>query len=388
LITTSHKTYSALAPDSSFQLNGLDKDDAITSLLSISMSKVTYETRAHAEKIVARLENLPGPLAFAARYIHKYGGLAGYLQLYEERQNRLLANVKSPEFNLSFTTAIQICLDSLPQRSRDLIQLLCAFNNLSIPHDMIKMAAERRFCYHAFKAEDHSVVEMMDQAKCLGDILCPNGEWIEHDFDQLTLPCIDLALLQVSRRRTSKFYTIHKTVRAWIIEHLGNVGRYDPQQLAVRILVSCITFGESDEHLTYLHPLLPHIREVQKREIIAAPDLYVLAMVLHRSWDAKEASSYFEYCLQRQKDILEETHPHRLRTMAYLASALFDDHRPEKGLELKQKAWELQKEVLGETNRETLSTLISISSLYFKMERIEEAKKLQEEVLDLQQVLA
>jgi tetratricopeptide (TPR) repeat protein len=381
IVTTRSPYHALLAPKTSYQLDGLSMEDAISVILTASGYDQTEANRELACAIVRELDHLPFALAQAAGYIFVHRCLSTYLLLYWE--TRLLFGTRPSERrNSSVTTAIRMSLNQLPTHALNMLSLFSHLDSTWIPHAIISRAADRKFRRVERTNERDLNMQTRQQADALVEIFYVDGEWSEVDFHDLIDRCLQYSLLRLTIQGDSKFYSMHALVQSYLQGTAHMVQGHRPGPLIVRLLGSSITYSHDSKYLGFNRFLPPHLRQIQMEDVIEAGDHAGFGHVMERAGDNKSAALHLERCVEMWRESLGHVHENTLSAIVNLANSYRVIGKAQKASELEEDVLDVQERTLGTEHHDTLLTAGNLAASYIELKRYEEAMELGKQVLE------
>lgn len=390
VITSRNTTYTALAPNNSYFLEGLSPSDAIALILMSSGYEDSETNKNFAHQVSNALGYLPLALAHAAGYILVHRCLGTYLSIYCESQAKFLAS-KHPElpqdYLSSIATTVQMSIDRLPEASRDVMRLFSYLHASSIAGGIISKAALGHFEHLPMSTGTALQPETVKHAAALMSIFCPSGEWQELDFKRIVALCTQYSLLQITVQGDVVFYSLHILVQTYLRSTPEFVRGCQPIQLGVRLLGSAVTLGEDYKFWDSNRLLVSHIKELEVEKVIEAADHYGFGKVLYEARDIKLSLLHWDRCISTWKESLGENHSDTLLAQTSHAAAYSSLGRNQEALELEEQVLKVRRESLGVEDPQTLLTMANLAISYLGVGRIQEAQELAEQVLELRRKL-
>ncbi|PVF94427.1 hypothetical protein CPB86DRAFT_833403 [Serendipita vermifera] len=391
IITSRDPTRLGLADQGNrHRVGELEQQAAIELLLWLSSYPANSSNEILAVDIAAELGYHPLALSHAGAYIAIHGGMSSYLETYRRNRNAMMGHL-SPgllsDYNVTVAGTIEISFTRLSQASRDILHLLSHFQINSIEEEIIVKAAERGFGHIAYRSAIEPGPEIEECANLLMRMLCPNGQWSQHDFNLLLDPCLRCSLLQSGENEKSgRYFSVHPLVRSWILTQKETHVGPSMQALFIRLLASSITIGKNYEHLVFNQTLRPHIRLVDEKNVRYIGDKHAISIVLRENGDNHLAMDYVESCLVEEKALLGEDHPNTLGSMRDLSICYHKVGRYEEALEMGVKVMKLHQKILGSEHPTTLSSMRIVSICYSKVGEYDNALEMGVEAMRLCQV--
>ncbi|PVF99235.1 TPR-like protein [Serendipita vermifera] len=384
VITTRNRLHELLAPKTTYYVDSLSLSDSITLLLDSSGYQDNRVNRQLSEKIAQELGCLPLALAHAGAYILLRQCLDTYLERYRESCSQLLGRKFSTLHNYphSIATTIEMSFQKLSTRVQDLLVLLSHLDTTSIPRSIIEKAANRHFRYVEMETDAIISSETIQYADLLSSIICPQGAWSEHVFDDLIEECENYSLVRHSTQNGERFYSIHVLVQTFLQSTYRAIHGYPSRRLVTRFLGSAITTGTRYEYFPFNRLLLSHLRLVDVEDVIEAGDHYGYGAILQEMGEGWLAVSHMERCLDMWSCSLNEESEPILKVMEMLAHSYSITGNEESALILREEVMKKRRVILGEDHLDTLWAIGYLTLSYSNLRRDEEALPLKRELVE------
>lgn len=387
IITTRNAMLQTLSYDSSHEVKGLSESEATTLLLNMSRHQHTASNQSLAETIAKELGYLPLALAHAGAYILIHNCLPDYLQMYRQSSANLLRDTPhlSHGYPHSVAGTIQMSLDRLSDRSKNLLRVFSQLDSRSISYNILEKSANRSFRHVAYGASQSISSQSEQYASSLESIFCPSGKWIMAEFEESIGECLKYSLLRVTPQNGSRFYSIHTLVQAYLRSGVEIIQGHHPRQLAARLLASAMTIENRYDHTVFNQSLLPHIKLVELEDITEAGDYYGFGSILQEMGDAKRAILHLERCVEIWK--VSPGDDTTLNAMMELGSCYSRAGNEEKALELREETWKTCERLLGGEANLTAKAMLLLANSYSTTGREQAALGLREKVLEVRTIL-
>jgi tetratricopeptide (TPR) repeat protein len=390
IITTRDSTRLGLANSHSRHIVGeLDKEASIELLLRLSSCPLNDANTVLASQIAAELGYLPLALAHAGGYISIHGGLASYLETYRKSRRDMLEHLPPglpSDYNLAVAATIEMSFTRLPHRTREILCLLSHFQAGSIAEAIIVRAAERGFTHVASPSAIPPPAETREYAEALVEMFFPNGQWSQHDFNQLIQPCLQSSLLRSGEsEKMGRYFSMHPLVQSWLRLQTREDASQSKQDLFIRLLASSITIGARYEHMEFNQVLRPHIHLLDEKEVGCIGDKHGFRYVLDENGDYSRAFDYLERCVKEERKLLGEEHQETLESMHNISICCSRVGRYAEALEMAEKVTGLRQKTLGYEHPDTLRSMHALSIRYSQVGRYAEALEMGEKVTGLRQ---
>jgi hypothetical protein len=385
IITTRNSNHATLAPNSYHHLEGLSVEDAVTLILIASGYKNTDTNRALARAIVDELGHFPLALTQAAGYIFVHKCLPRYLSIYRESRMELLESIETElpqDYQTSVATTISMSLKLLTPEAQYMMRLFAHLDSTSISQEIIVKSARRKFEAQPGTYESQLQRESLEHADALVKIFCPGGSWSELAFNRLINLCLQCSLLRVTTQGNVQFYSMHVLVQTYLRAIAAPAESCQPGALAVRLLCPSITFDIEYEYLTFNRVLLPHLRQIQREDIVEAGDHFGVGHVMERIGDWNMAIPHLERCTEIFRGSLGDEHDFTLWAMISLANCYRVAGTIQTALE--EKALNIWTRILRPEHFNTLLAATNLANSYRQLGKYQEAMKLDEQSLEVQ----
>lgn len=389
IITTRNATFTH---DGSHHLEGLSTSESTALLLKLAKYPESEENIYLAQAIADELGHLPHALAISASYIYTLQSLSKYLEIFRKKSKDLMALCVSGSlnrYNLSIAANIQVSIDRLSERAKDMLKLFSHLHALSIARDIIEKAAKRQFRSVACISEFPLNKQTIEHANALLRVFCPNGEWSDFEFNELVRECLTYSLLQVKTQEGLTIYSMHALVQAHLKNDSDPVQKTEPAKLIPRLLGSSIILDEEHECFDFCRLLAPHLKLIHPENVIEAGDHFAFGDALRKADDYSCSLVHWERCLKLWeaeiwKREMHIEHPDGLAIYLNLTDSYIAVERYGEALEYKEKVLDIQRALFGREDVRTLSTMSELAELYSKRDSHESALELKREVLDEQ----
>ena len=375
LITTKNCTIWNHAANATYELEGMDLEDASSLLLTeyaaaSPRNADLREEREMVEQVVNLLGCLPLAIRHTAAVISQCGyTLEYYCQIFEHDRKRLLEDrpyQKSGErtifltYGISLRTIREIGGDAADCAVR-LLETFSFFHRDSISERIFRLAFDR-----SRSASDLHQLELYQN--------CRRGDPYSGAIRTAARLLSAFSLIKFPTR--DEFISIHPLVHAWARDRMSQSEKELAWEKAHLILSTCIPWESVD--LQFRQHLIPHIveclrhfRKIHRSQVYESThqeEAESFALVFRENGMSREARDIMEKVVEmRKRDIstrqphtLESTHQARelqmLKSMHNLGKILYEDGATEQAQKTMEKAVAGRAERLGEDNLDTIAS--------------------------------
>jgi Tetratricopeptide repeat len=366
---------------SSAEICAMEKESAISLLLSLDSSNI--DLRTTAEKIVAELCFLPlavdqAGAAIASGLCH----IGEFLGMYHQHHQRFLddstfkgasdyGHAVYGTWDVSFTEiqarAAELANSVEAQAAATAIFILQMFSFLhfeGITEEIFHQAAEA-----SSMTTSNSDIALNDvQLPAYSDLtdrvlqLDINGAWDPISFREGIHVLQSFSLIK--KNKVGNVYSIHPLVHSWSRDRMTKQNSEILACCASKLLSQSIKFRFLRQDYAFRQTLIPHIKANHQYAIKAGirnpydgDEGTNFSLVYFESGYWKEAEELQAQVLEMRKSQLGVEHPHTLTSIASLAGTFHHQGRWKEAEELQVQVLEMRKRVLGAGHPDTLTSI-------------------------------
>jgi tetratricopeptide (TPR) repeat protein len=375
IVTSRNPRCRLYAPDSHFNVSGMNAKDAIELLLKMTAAQRSPANLERAASICRELGYLALAVAQAGAYITNSCSLDDYLHIYRGDRAQLLQrhSPRAPDdYQWTVYTTWELSLKRLPPTAMMFLRICSFMHHGGISRAIFENAAVANTPGESFD----------DAHRFLSNFKTQTGEWSRLAFLDHTKDLLSYSLINLDAE--TDVYSIHPLVHAWSRDRASPVERDEARVCALQILALAVGDWQlhTAEVLALLRSLLPHVdvcRTTDVKPDIAA-QLYHIYFATGR-WNIAE--ELLKVALDVKRALLGTEHRDTLLLKAHLVYTHNQQGRWKEAEELGLQVMEMRRRVLGEEHPNTLTSMHNLATAYWGQERWKEAEKLELRVMEV-----
>ena len=375
IVTSRNPACRIYAPDSHFNVSGMNPDDAVELLLKMSTAQRSPANLERAALICRELGYLALAIAQAGAYIGHSCSLDDYLHIYWEDRAQLLQkhSPQSPDdYQWTVYTTWEISLKKLTPIAMMFLRICSFMHHGGISRAIFQSAAVADLPGESFQ----------DAKQFLNNFKSQIGEWNTLAFLDHTNQLLSYSLINLDTE--SQTYTIHPLVHAWARDRATAEERAEARMCALQIQALAVGDGklETAESLSLRRSLLPHVdvcRTADLQPDIAAQLHYVY--IATGRWNAAE--DLLTLVLDARQALLGDGHQDTVCVMVQLVRTYYEQGRWKEAEKLGLQVMEVAWKVLGEEHPDTLENMANLANGYCRQGRLKKAEELQLRVMEV-----
>ena len=377
IITSRNPACRLYAPDSHFNVSGMNSSDAIELLLKMAAAQRSPANLERAASICGELGYLALAVAQAGAYIANSCSLDDYLHIYREDRAHLLQR-HSPhtpgDYQWTVYTTWELSLKKLTPTATMFLRICSFMHHGGISRAIFQNAAVANRLEDSFENAN----------RFLSNFKTNNNQWSRLAFLDHTNDLLSYSLVNLDTE--SHAYSMHPLVHAWARDRATPAERDEARVCALQILALAVAAGQrqTTEVLALRRSLLPHIdvcRTADMEPDIAA-QLYHVYIATGR-WNTAE--ELLKLVLDARQTRLGSKHPNTVWATAHLAYTYGQQGRWKEAEELELQVLKAKQMLLGEEHPSTLMSMNNLAVRYCYQGRWKEAEELQLRVMEVTQ---